>query len=252
MRLDVYLTDKGFFKSRNKAAETVKRGLIEVDGKVVYKPSYTVDPEKSEIIIKESDSFVSNGGYKLQKAFDDFNFNADNLICADIGASTGGFTECLLRHGAKKIYAVDVGKSQLDETLSKDERVIVIDEFNARDMCENTFGEKVDLVTSDVSFISLTYILRQISRVLKDNGYAIVLVKPQFECGRKSLNKNGIVTDVKDRKRAIEDVINFAGSVNLAAKNVTNAPVKPDKNVEYLLLLQKSAANEKIDLMKLP
>ena len=252
MRLDVYLTDKGFFKSRNKAAETVKRRLIEVDGKVVYKPSYTVDPEKSEIIIKESDSFVSNGGYKLQKAFDDFNFNAENLICADIGASTGGFTECLLRHGAKKIYAVDVGKSQLDETLSKDERVIVIDEFNARDMCENTFGEKVDLVTSDVSFISLTYILRQISRVLKDNGYAIVLVKPQFECGRKSLNKNGIVTDVKDRKRAIEDVINFAGSVNLATKNVTNAPVKPDKNVEYLLLLQKSAVNEKIDLTKLP
>ena len=252
MRLDVYLTDKGFFKSRNKAAETVKRRLIEVDGKVVYKQSYTVDPEKSEIIIKESDSFVSNGGYKLQKAFDDFNFNAENLICADIGASTGGFTECLLRHGAKKIYAVDVGKSQLDETLSKDERVIVIDEFNARDMCENTFGEKVDLVTSDVSFISLTYILRQISRVLKDNGYAIVLVKPQFECGRKSLNKNGIVTDVKDRKRAIEDVINFAGSVNLATKNVTNAPVKPDKNVEYLLLLQKSAVNEKIDLTKLP
>ena len=119
-------------------------------------------------------------------------------------------------------------------------------------MCENTFGEKVDLVTSDVSFISLTYILRQISRVLKDNGYAIVLVKPQFECGRKSLNKNGIVTDVKDRKRAIEDVINFSGSVDLAAKNVTNAPVKPDKNVEYLLLLQKSAANEKIDLTKLP
>ena len=252
MRLDVYLSDKKLFKSRNKASETVKKGLVEVDGKVIYKPSYEVDPEKNEITVKESDSFVSNGGYKLQKAFDDFDFKAENLICADIGASTGGFTECLLRHGAKKVYAVDVGKSQLDETLANDERVVVIDEFNARDLCEDTFGEKVDFVTSDVSFISLTYILRQISCVLKNDGCAVVLVKPQFECGKKSLNKNGIVTNVKDRKRAIEDIIKFASLVDLATKNVTNAPVKPDKNVEYLLLLQKGADPEKIDLTKLP
>lgn len=251
MRLDVYLGENGFFKSRNKAAETIKRGLVEVDGKVINKPSYEVNPE-SNIVVKDSDSFVSNGGYKLQKAFDDFDFTADSMICADIGASTGGFTECLLRHGAKRVYALDVGKSQLDETLAKDERVVVIDEFNARDLRADTFGEKVDLVTSDVSFISLTYILRQISDVLKNGGFAIVLVKPQFECGKKSLNKNGIVTDIKDRKRAIEEIIKFADSVDLAIKGVTNAPLKPDKNIEYLLLLQKEAISVKFDLTKLP
>ena len=183
---------------------------------------------------------MSNGGYKLEKALNDFNLSVENTVCADVGASTGGFTERLLCGGAKKVYAIDVGESQLDESLSKDERVKVIDNFNARELSAQVLGEQVDVVTADVSFISLTLVLKPISDVLKVGGIAVVLVKPQFECGKKYLNKNGIVTDEKARNQAVTNVSRFAESVGLTPVNVTNAPIKQGKNIEYLLLLKKS------------
>ena len=184
MRLDVYLVAIGKFKSRNKAAEAIKKGVVSVDGKVADKPSLGVD-ENSAVTVNEYDAFVSNGGYKLEKALNDFNLSVENTVCADVGASTGGFTERLLCGGAKKVYAIDVGESQLDESLSKDERVKVIDNFNARELSAQVLGEQVDVVTADVSFISLTLVLKPISDVLKVGGIALVLVKPQFECGKK-------------------------------------------------------------------
>lgn len=239
MRLDVYLSENKDFKSRNKAAEAIKRGVILVNGKIVDKPSREFDKSKDIVEIVNCDSFVSNGGYKLQKALHEFGVSIQDATCADIGASTGGFTECLLKHGAKRVYAIDVGESQLDETLAKNNKVIILDRFNARLLSVDTLGEKVDIVTADVSFISLTYILKSVSDILTDNGHAIVLVKPQFECGKKFLNKNGIVTDIKARKRAVVDICNFAITVGLAAERVTTAPIRVDKNIEYLLLLRK-------------
>lgn len=239
MRLDVYLVASGKFKSRNKAAEAIKKGVVSVDGKVADKPSLGVD-ENSAVTVNEYDAFVSNGGYKLEKALNDFNLSVENTVCADVGASTGGFTERLLCGGAKKVYAIDVGESQLDESLSKDERVKVIDNFNARELSAQVLGEQVDVVTADVSFISLTLVLKPISDVLKVGGIAVVLVKPQFECGKKYLNKNGIVTDEKARNQAVTNVSRFAESVGLTPVNVTNAPIKQGKNVEYLLMLKKS------------
>ncbi len=242
MRLDAYLFSIKKYVSRTKAAEAIEKGYISVNGKVITKSSYVVS-DRDEIIITENDEFVSNGGYKLEKAFTDFGFSAENLIFADVGASTGGFTDCLLRHGAKKVYALDVGESQLSEKLGRDERVVVIDNFNAREMNVSTFGEALDGVTCDVSFISLTYILKPVCDVLKDNGFAVVLLKPQFECGKKELNKNGIVTNIKAKIDCALKIKNYALSVGLTPIAFTGAPIRAGKNTEYLFYLKKANEN---------
>lgn len=239
MRLDVYLCNRGLYPSRNKAAEAIARGDVRVNSKIVLKPSQNVSDEATIEIVETGVNFVSNGGYKLQKAFDDFDISVDGAVCVDVGASNGGFTDCLLRHGAKKVFAVDVGESQLEQPVLGDERVVVMDNFNARNLSVDTLGEYVDAVTCDVSFISLTYVLQPIYAILKSGGIAITLIKPQFECGKKSLNKNGLVTNEKDRLNAISKIKEFAVSLGFRCVGVTNAPIKPNKNVEYLALLSK-------------
>ncbi len=242
MRLDAYLFSLKKYVSRTKAAEAIEKGTVLVNGRVVTKPSYAVF-DSDEITTTENDAFVSNGGYKLEKGFFDFGFSAENLVFADVGASTGGFTDCLLRHGAKKVFALDVGESQLSENLKTDERVVVIDNFNAREMNISTFGEALDGVTCDVSFISLTYILKPVSDVLKGDGFAIVLLKPQFECGRKELNKNGIITNPKARIDCALKIKNYALSVGLTPTAFTSAPIRTGKNTEYLFYLKKGNEN---------
>ena len=242
MRIDTYLFQNNKYSSRTKASEAITRGEVFVNGKPVKKPSLEVEEtDKIEIIIT-AQTFVSNGGYKLEKAFEDFKFSANGLTFADVGASTGGFTDCLLKHGAKKVFAIDVGESLLSCELKNDDRVVVIDNFNARNLNEQTLGELVDGVVCDVSFISLTYVLTQIHSVLKENGFAIVLIKPQFECGKKELNKNGIVTDKKARTNCVKNILDFATTIGFSPINFTNAPIKQDKNREYLLFLSKSQA----------
>ena len=239
MRIDTYLFQNNKYLSRTKASEAISRGEIFVNGKAVKKPSLEVSDSDIIEIIQTKQTFVSNGGYKLEKAFEDFNFSAKGLTFADVGASTGGFTDCLLKHDAKKVYAIDVGESLLSIELKQNEKVIVIDNFNARNLCYESLGEKVDGVVCDVSFISLTYVLAQIYSVLNDNGFAIVLIKPQFECGKKELNKNGIVTDKKVRVECVKKILDFAVTIGFTPSNFTNAPIKQDKNREYLLKLDK-------------
>ena len=240
MRIDAYLYSKGKFVSRNKATEAILRGEVFVNGKQISKPSFSVDGSEDISVNENVVSFVSNGGYKLEKAFEDFNIFADGLTFADVGASTGGFTDCLLKRGAKKVFAIDVGESLLSNELKSNEKVVVIDNFNARNLSVDVLGEKVDGVVCDVSFISLTYVLTQIYSVLKDDGYAIVLIKPQFECGKKQLNKNGIVTDKKARVECVEKIISYAQAIGFKPSKFTFAPIKQDKNREYLLFLSKS------------
>ncbi len=240
MRLDLYLYKNGLCRSRTKAAEAIEKGAVSVNGKTVLKTSFDVKESDEIELREESISFVSNGGYKLEKAFADFGFPAENLVFADVGASTGGFTDCLLKHGAKKIFAVDVGESQLNDELKSNDKVVVKDNLNARNLTANDLGECVDGAVCDVSFISLTYVLRPIYDTLKENGFAVVLLKPQFECGKKYLNKNGIVNSVKAKEEAAMKIFDFANSLGFTVSDFTNAPLREGKNVEYLFYLTKN------------
>lgn len=239
MRLDVYLVEAGYFPSRQKAREAVVRGDVSVGGKTVLKPSKTVLSGEAVTVSASDERFVSNGGYKLYKAFQDFKFSPKGLVFADIGASNGGFTDCLLKFGAEKVIAIDVGESQLDKTIASSERVVIKDNFNARYLTAESLGGFVDGVTADVSFISLTYILKNVADVLKDGGVALLLIKPQFELNAAALNKNGLVTSDALRKSAVKRVYDFALSVGLVPVDFTVAPVKEKKNVEYVIMLKK-------------
>lgn len=240
MRIDLYLQQKGYYLSRNKASEGIARGEVFLNGKVVQKPSALVNEFDLVEIISKGETFVSNGGYKLEKAFEDFKFSANGLTFADVGASTGGFTDCLIKRGAKKIFAIDVGESLLSNELKENSKVVVVDNFNARNLTKDVLGEEVDGVVCDVSFISLTYVLAQIYSVLKPDGFAVVLIKPQFECGKKELNKNGIVTDKKARLKCVQNIVDFSKTVGFFPTKFTCAPIKQDKNREYLLFLSKT------------
>ncbi len=235
MRLDALLFEEGIFPSRSKASQAISDGRVLYNGKRI-KPSYNVECLDGILVVK--DQFVSNGGQKLKKALDEFNVDVNGMVFADIGASNGGFTDCLLKSGASKVYAIDVGESQLDKSLIINDKVIVLDNTNARFLTESVLGERVDGVTSDVSFISLTLILDGIKNILKEGGIALLLIKPQFECGKEFLNKNGIVKNVKARLNAIKKVYNACLLRGLFAVNLTTAPIKEGKNVEYVIMLK--------------
>ena len=235
MRLDKYLSEK--FGSRNKAVAAIERGSVKVNGKV-QPPSYTVKDGDDVQIAEEQTTFVSAGGYKLYKALNDFDFSAEGKVFADIGASTGGFTDCLLKSGAKKVYCIDVGESQLDKSLL-DKEVVVIDNFNARNLNKNLFAETLDGITIDVSFISLTYLLDVVSEVLCDGKHVLALIKPQFECESRNVGKNGIVRGADKHRRIIEKIYYFSVKCNLTPVNLTTAPIVKGKNTEYVILLEK-------------
>lgn len=236
MRIDKYLSDK--YGSRSKAADAINQGLVLVNGNAVA-PSYDVKETDAITFFKPEHTFVSNGGYKLYKALTDFNFSVDGKIVADIGASNGGFTDCLLQNGAKKVYCIDVGESQLDDSL-KCEKTVIIDNFNARNLTADTFAESPDGAVIDVSFISLTYILKPVADVLKDGSFIIALIKPQFETEGGKVGKNGILKDPLAHKRIINKIYDYAISCNLSPVKLTNAPIKDNKNKEYLILLIKN------------
>lgn len=234
MRIDKYLSEK--YGSRTKAAEAISAGLVKINGKSVS-PSYNYSGEEIEFL-EPKEKFVSNGGYKLSKALKDFNFSVSGKTYIDVGASNGGFTDCLLQNGAKKVYCIDVGESQLDKSLLC-EKVVVIDNFNARNLTSSMFKEKIDGAVIDVSFISLTYILSGVAEVLQDGDYAIALIKPQFECESKKVGKNGIVRDKKQRIEIVKKICKFAQNLGLCPKKITKAPERENKNIEYLVLLEK-------------
>lgn len=237
-RLDVLLVNKGLFSSREKAKAAIMAGIVFVDGQKIDKAGTSVDTE-AEIFVKENlCPYVSRGGLKLDKTMDLFGFDLQDCICVDMGASTGGFTDCMLQHGAKKVYAIDVGYGQLDYKLRIDDRVVNMEKTNIRHMDTNLIEEPADFISIDVSFISLKLILPVAAKVLSKEGSVVCLVKPQFEAGREEVGKKGIVRDKGVHKKVIENVIGYAKEVNLYPKGLTYSPVTGAKgNIEYLLYL---------------
>lgn len=236
MRIDKYIQDKFNLKSRTYAENLIKTGSVLLRGKVVTKSSLDVG-ENDDIEIVNDENYASQGAYKLEKAFDDFSLDINSKNCADIGCSNGGFTDCLLRHGAKHVLAVDVADCALDSKLLESGKVDFL-KANARELPK--ILEKVDFLCSDVSFISLKYVLQSMFDLLKNGGEAVVLVKPQFELDKSALTKSGIVTDEKLRKRAVESVKSYAISVGFEILDLSISPIRyENKNVEYLLYLKK-------------
>lgn len=236
MRLDKYAAEK--YGSRSKAAAAIARGAVLVGG-VVRDAAYEVKDGEEVTYLEESVTFVSAGGYKLFKAINDFDYDARGKVFADIGASTGGFTDCLIKAGARKVYCIDVGESQLDESLKDSGKVVVIDNFNARNLTRDMFDERLDGVTIDVSFISLTCILGAVADVLENNCNVLALIKPQFECESRSVGKNGIVRGADKHKKILKKVCAFAADCGLAPVRLTCAPERKGKNLEYVVLLEK-------------
>ena len=240
MRLDDFLFKNQYFDSRTKANQSIKRGEVYLNGVQVIKPSFFVNENiDNNVMISSERSFVSLGGYKLDKALRDFNFNVNGLVCADIGSSTGGFTDCLLQNGAKKVYSVDLNDDLLHNSLKLNERVVRIIK-NAKLLTKNDFNDKIDLIVGDLSFISLTAIINVLYDLIEQSKYVILLIKPQFELEVKKTVKNGIVRDKTDRLNACKKIYQCAISNGFSVVNFTNAPISKDKNVEYLILLKKS------------
>ena len=240
MRIDNYLVDKGFFDSRTKAKQAIERNEVYLNGKLVNKVSLIVDDSKTYDIKHVFNlSFVSLGGYKLNKAITDFNFNCNNLVVADIGASTGGFTDCLIKNGAKKVFAVDLNDELLHNSLKSNDKVKLIVK-NAKNLVTSDFSEELDLIVADLSFISINSVINVFSSLLNDGKHLLVLIKPQFEIGEKVKYKNGIVKDKIARKNACIKVYNSAIEQGFSCVNFTNAPIVDGKNVEYLMLFIKN------------
>ncbi len=235
MRLDKFLLEKYDLRSRTYAENLVLTGAVSVNGKTILKPSFDVCA--SDIVEVSDDNYASQGAYKLEEAFLRFNLNVKDKICADIGCSNGGFTDCLLRHGAAEIIAVDVADCALSDGILNSGKVRFL-RANARALPADFVP--VDFVCSDVSFISLKLVLPEIYRILKQGGEAVVLVKPQFELDRTALTKSGIVTSEKLRMRALDGIKAFAISEGFTIKNTAESPVRyQNKNIEYLLYIAK-------------
>lgn len=238
MRLDAFVAEQGISKSRTAAQELIKSGGISVNGKIVTKCSAEVSAGDSVVLVGELPRYVGRGGLKLEAALAAFPISLKGLCCADIGASTGGFTDCMLQNGAARVYAIDVGSNQLDEKLRADRRVISMENTDVRSA---ELPEQADFIGTDVSFISLKLILPHIMRLLKAGGVAAALIKPQFEAGRQALNKQGVVRDEKVRKRVVEDIRGFAADMGFSVMGVIKSPIEGGSgNVEYLICLKKA------------
>ena len=241
MRLDSYLVYKKFCSSRVKAKDVINNGLVAVNGIIVTKASYEVIEDVEITVEKSSISpFVSRGGLKLDKAINSFKIDFKDKIVLDIGASTGGFTDCSLKHGAKLVWAIDVGTEQLDISLKNNSKVNSLENTDFRKLDPRLLGGKVDIIVADLSFISLKHILGNIPKFLFENGVAIILIKPQFEAGPKNIGKGGIVKNKKIHHDILKSIIDLSDSIGLYLVNLTWAPIIDSrKNIEYLALYSK-------------
>ncbi len=239
-RLDTVVVELGFAETRSKASAIIMAGQIYVNGQKETKSGYTVkEKDKIEFIGKKM-PFVSRGGYKLEKAMKSFDVVLNNCVCMDIGASTGGFTDCMLQCGATKVYSIDVGYGQLAWKLRTDERVVNLERTNFRYLTKETVTEEIDFASIDVSFISLKKILPVLFDFLKENGETVALIKPQFEAGREKVGKKGVVRDINTHKEVITEIINFAFETGFSVKNLDFSPIRgPEGNIEYLVYLSK-------------
>ena len=239
MRLDSYLVENNLAVSRNKAQQLINLERIKVNDKIIKKASFNVSDTDRVEVISELE-FVSMGGYKLEKAISEFGIDINGKTCIDVGASNGGFTHCMLKHGACKVFAVDVGECALEPTIRDDSRVIIRDRLNAREMSIDDIGCLADFISIDVSFISLSYIMYNVLKLLSCDGTLVALIKPQFEAGRKALSKTGIVTDKKQHIKVIADILELVKGLGMVVTKLTYAPIREGKNIEYLIEVKHS------------
>lgn len=251
-RLDMLLVRKGFFTSREKARSTIMAGMVNVNGNREDKPGSRFG-EDCEIEIKQNvNPYVSRGGLKLEKAITAFNIKLDGKKALDIGASTGGFTDCMLKNGAEKVVAIDVGYGQLAWELRNDERVTSMERTNIRYVKQEDIGSLADFASIDVSFISLKKVLPVVWGLLEINGEVLCLIKPQFEAGRDKVGKHGVVRDIGVHKSVVEEIINFSLKTGFKVKGLTYSPIKgPEGNIEYLLYLSKQDGLDEYDNLEL-
>lgn len=245
-RLDVILVSQGYAESREKAKAIIMSGNVYVNGQKEDKAGTTFDVTKIKLEVRGSTlKYVSRGGLKLEKAMDKWGFDLREKVCMDIGASTGGFTDCMLQNGATKVYSVDVGHGQLAWKLRNDERVVCMEQTNFRYMVPEDINEQLDFASVDVSFISLTKILIPARNLLKCGGELVCLIKPQFEAGRDKVGKNGVVREVETHREVIEKIVDYADSIGFTVLHLEYSPIKgPEGNIEYLIHLKKEQEPE--------
>lgn len=235
-RLDVLLTEQGYADTRTKAQAIIMAGLVYVDGQKADKPGISYEDTVAIEVRGETCPYVSRGGLKLEKALRDFGVKPEGYVCSDSGASTGGFTDCLLQQGAKKVFAIDVGYGQLDWKIRSDERVVVMERTNIRYVTPEQLGEPLDLSVIDVSFIGLEIVLPAIQNLLKPGvGQVLCLIKPQFEAGKENVGKKGVVRDPKIHQMVLDNFVDLAHRLHFAILGLTYSPVKgPEGNIEFL------------------
>lgn len=241
IRLDVALVERGFAPSREKAKALIMSGIVYVDDQKCDKAGETIREDAQLEVRGQGLKYVSRGGLKLEKAMELWGFRLENKICMDIGASTGGFSDCMLQNGADKVYAVDVGYGQLAWSLRTDERVVNLERTNVRYLTREQVPDDIDFFSIDVSFISLTLVLPVLYDFLKPDGQAVCLVKPQFEAGKGKVGKKGVVRDAAVHREVCEKIYSFCTQHGYCVRGMTYSPIKgPEGNIEYLFFLQKS------------
>ena len=241
IRLDARIFELGLSESREKAKAFIMAGQVYVNGMKATKAGMTVS-EKDSIEVRGGSEFVSRGGHKLKKAMSVFPINLENKICMDIGASTGGFTDCMLQNGAVRVYSIDVGYGQLAWKLRSDERVVNLERTNIRYVTKEQVPDEIDFFSVDVSFISLCLVLPAAYPLLSENGECVCLIKPQFEAGREKVGKKGVVRDKSVHKEVIKKVYDFAVELGFAVAGLDYSPIKgPEGNIEYLIYLKKGS-----------
>lgn len=239
-RLDTAIFEMGLCESRSKASALIMSGSVYVNGNKETKSGYAVKPDDKIVLKSKQMPYVSRGGYKLEKAMQTFPITLADCICMDIGASTGGFTDCMLQNGAKKVYSIDVGYGQLAWKLRTDERVVNLERTNFRYLTNETVTDKIDFASIDVSFISLKLILGVLYEFLTDGGGCVALIKPQFEAGREKVGKKGVVRELSTHIEVIESIIDFTLSLGFSVLGLTFSPIKgPEGNIEYLMYISK-------------
>ena len=249
-RLDILLTEKNFFDNRTRAKAMIMAGKILVNGQKIDKAGTLIADDADIRILGEEMPFVSRGGLKLQKALDVFKIILSGKIAVDVGASTGGFTDCMLQHGAKKVYAIDVGYGQLAWKLRSNVQVINMERTNIRNVTRKDFFDELDFISIDVAFISLEKVLPVVYDLLKDSGEVVALIKPQFEAGREHVGKKGVVKDKKIHAAVIEKILDFAASIGFGICGLDFSPVKgPEGNIEYLAYLRKNFSAADVEIL---
>lgn len=253
-RLDKYLVDLGYYETKSKAAAAILAGDVKINDEYITKAGFQISPDKEYEIVVKTMPYVSRGGFKLKKALDTFPVEVNDRVCLDAGASTGGFTDCLLQNGAKYVYAADVGYGQLDWKIRSDNRVKVIEKTNLKNcLFEDIYSKNdtiADLLVSDLSFISLTKVLANLKTLMNPTYHEMIcLIKPQFEAGKENVEKGGVVRNPKVHKEVIENVVNFAKDLNYGIKGLTYSSIKgPSGNIEYLIWLSTDKTSEQLSI----